>query len=402
MRVAGSTLRSLLVLGLFGLFLPADVSAQTLATPPNTSQSAPASQPNAEVLFEQQKEEFRNKMLSNPPHDGGCFEAKPPDQTWNSVPCKPAPRAPSPLALGKGVVKFAVGNATDDVAQVSGIISSVTGSFDGATGITDIYSPIYLGKSMTVYPNTYSLQINANEFSTNATSACAHVSGCHGWEQFIFSQRSGCDGSACVYIEYWLFDSPSCPSDATTGKGCTCPGSPWFPYSDASGITASGCFFNTTPTGNFATPSIADFGKLKFVGQANLNGYDVATLQTADGVLHANRYAASTLNLAQAWTGAEFNVVGDCCVYETFFNAGTNVAVRIHTTSTKAPTCFQSTPTNPFTGSTAEINNLSLLDGSCAPKSPSDIAFAQSGGGDPGASGYSIGDPDLVTLNGAH
>jgi hypothetical protein len=163
---------------------------------------------------------------------------------------------------------------------------------------------------------------------------------------------------------------------------------------DKTGATASGCYFNTEATA-VSKPPVADFGKLKLVGQAGVGGKDAATIQTADGTLHRNSFDANALNLAKFWTGAEFNVFGDCCAYEAFFNTGTNMVVRIHTTSQKPPDCFLSTttPDHIFIGATAETNNLDLVSNSCAAKSPSDITFTQSGGGDPVTLGFSIGNP---------
>jgi hypothetical protein len=176
------------------------------------------------------------------------------------------------------------------------------------------------------------------------------------------------------------------------------PPSPWTAYYDPSGQTASGCYFNTPAKGGFSTPAIADVGKLKFTGAANSGGTDSVTLQTADGVLHATSYPDSTLNLAQGWIGAEFNVFGDCCAYPAFFNTGSNLTVRLSATSASAPTCTQV-----FDGITAETNNLSLLVGSCLPDGGAHaIVFSKSGGGDPRASGYAIGDPHLATFYGVH
>lgn len=348
-------------------------------------------------------------MLAVPLPGNGCFEAKPPSETWNSVKCKPAPKAPTPLAL-KVSPSINVGAGNTYVARLTGTLSSATGSFDSANGITALYSPIFQDTSKTAYPNTYTLQINANMFPTNATTACTSV-GCRGWEQFVFSQRSACGGSPCVYIEYWLFDTPSCPINGAQKKGCACPAGPWIAYYDPSGLTGSGCFFNTAATSNFAAPSIADLGKLKFTGQANSNGSDIVTLQTADGVLHVKNYPATTLNLSQSWTEAEFNIFGDCCAYPMFFNTGSSLAVRLSTGSTAAPKCIQYPVYLPppavslyFSGATAETNNLSLVAGSCVEQvgPPQAIVFSESGGGDPTAAGYGIGDPHLATLYGVH
>jgi hypothetical protein len=377
-----------------GLLLSIAASAQTPGPSPNAPQSAPA-QTNAQTLSEQQKEDFRTKMMRKPLPGSGCFEASYPNEEWNPVQCKPPPKPPSPLALVRRPT-INVGNGNGYFATVTGNISSATGSFDSATGITAVYSPIYQDKSKTVYSDTYSLQLNSNKFSTSATAACAGgAANCHGWQQFLFSQRSAC-GTACVYIEYWLFDSPSCPSNGKLGKGCACPPSPWTAYYDPSGQTASGCYFNT-PAPGFSTPAVADLGKLKFTGAANSGGTDVVTVQTADGNLHATSYPDSTLNLAQGWNGAEFNVFGDCCAYPVFFNTGSNLTVRLSTTSASAPICTQS-----FDGTTAETNNLSLLVGSCHPDvgGAQAIVFSESGGGDP--SGYAVGDPHLATFYGVH
>lgn len=379
-------------------------SAQTAPSSNNPQSSARA---NVEALTDQQKEEFRTKMLRKAPPGSGCFEAVPGNENWNPVQCLPAPKFPAPLAR-RTVTRLNVGDGMGDIAEVAGKISAVTGSFDSVTGVTAIYSPIGEDTTKTVYPNTYMFQINSNQFSTKATSACSNVSTCNGWEQFIFSQRSDC-GGPCVYIEYWIFNSPSCPENGALGKGCTCPpGTPFTPYYDPTGKTGSGCTFNTPATGNtpsnpFPPPAISDLGKLKFSAQANSNGMDVVTLQTADGRLHANSYAATTINLSQGWTGAEFNIFGDCCAYPVFLNTGSNLAVRVDTTSTKAPTCFLSVPPNSvFSGSTAETNNLSLVSNSCARATPSDIVFVENGGGNPTAAGYSIGDPHLGTVWGLH
>jgi hypothetical protein len=392
-RSSYSVLESLGVLAVslsVGVLSPIAAWAQTPEPSANAPQSAPA-QPNAQILSDEQKENFRKKMMGIPLNHSGCFEASPANEDWKEVQCEPPPKPPSPLALRRLAVTN-VGNGTDYFAQVTGgYISSATGSFDNgsATGITSVYSPIYNSSKTVVHPNTYTLQLNANRFSTSATAACAGGGGCKGWEQFLFSQRSAC-GKACVYIEYWLFESPSCPSQGTLGKGCSCPSAEWISYYDPSGVTASGCYINTNATG-FPTPAIADLGKLKLTGAANSGGVDQVTLQTADGVLHALNYPDSTLNLAKGWTGAEFNVFGDCCAYEAFLNSGSNLTTRLSTTSANAPSCLPpNTPTTTFDGSTAETNNLQLVSGSCLPGgSPLAIVFSESGGGSlPG--GYTI------------
>ena len=319
-----------------------------------------AAEPNAQPLSDKDREDFRTKMLGVPLPDSGCFEAKYPNATWNKVPCGPPPKSPYPL--GRRVRPTNVGNGTGYFARVAGNITSATGSFDnpGTTGITAVYSPMQNGASpRTVYANTYSLQLNADGFNT---PACGGVAGCGAWQQFIFSQRSACGGTPCVVIQYWLIGKLPCNP-------------PWQSYVDPSGATVNGCY-QSSPTMNLpTTPAIGDLGSLALTGKANLNGNDVVTLQTADGHLYATTYPDNTLNLAQAWTGAEFNIFGDCCAYEVFLNNGSNLKVRLSTTSTNAPTCTQN-----LSNFAAETNNLNLVAGSCVPGPGSAIAFTESGG----------------------
>jgi hypothetical protein len=387
-HIVNRNLGILVIILLPSLLAPATGSAQNAAPP-----SAPA-QPSAQALSDQQRNDFRKEMSVIPLPGRGCFEAKYPDRTWKPVQCGAPPRAPN---LGAAVRRrpALVGGGTDQVAQVmTGTLSSATGSFDSATGITDIDGSIFHSPPPTVYPNTYTLQVNTNRFPTSVISACASGTGCQGWQQFILSQRSAC-GTACIYIEYWLFDTPSCPTDGKLGKGCTCPGSPWQSWYDPSGETDSGCFFNTPPRTDFSTPAVADLGKLSLSGAANSGGMDIVTLQTADGNMHATNYPDSTLGLAQSWNAAEFNVFGDCCGYETFLNAGSNLTVRLSTNNgtINSPNCMLTSPRNPtFNGTTAETNNLSL--GSCSPvggAAPA-IVFSESGGGALPAGNYVPGD----------
>lgn len=100
-----------------------------------------------------------------------------------------------------------VGNGTDFSAQpASGLISEADRLFDQVTGITSEYM-LLNGKQST---GVFSLQLNTQTFTT---SACGQASSCTGWQQFIFS-NGGCggNGSACAYIQSWLF-----------GYGSTCP-----------------------------------------------------------------------------------------------------------------------------------------------------------------------------------
>jgi hypothetical protein len=365
---------ALLIVSIFaGLFLSIGASAQDEKSPPSTLPSA-SQQSNPKILSEQEREDFRLKMSKVPLPSKGCFIAHYPNATWQPVTCGTAPKYPNPVA--RGARPTFVGNGNDYFIQVTGNISSATGSFDSVTGVKTEYGARY-GDESTVYPNTYTLQLNANQFST---SACGGVPGCMGWEQFVFSQ-SVCtpNPTPCIFIEYWLLYHPSpCPAG-------------WIFYAGT-----PGCFINTA----FAAvpmPPLAQLQNLKLTGSVS-GGIDTVTLSTASGDIVATAQD-SILGLAAGWTGGEFNLVGDCCLSEAYFNSGSNLTVRLSASNgtTSAPTY-----TTSFSGATGETNNLNLTGPPSAigGASPA-IVFSESGGGlvPPGVS---IGDTHLTTFQGVH
>jgi hypothetical protein len=226
------------------------------------------------------------------------------------------------------------------------------------------------GNLSTVYLDVYSLQLNANEFTT---PACSGAAGCSGWEQFLYSQ-SECGGNGCIFIEYWLLNHTSpCPA-----------GNAWTYYAGTPS-TVPGCYLNTA-VAPVPAQALGDLGNLTLSGSVS-GGTDVVTVSTANGDVHAATQD-SILGLAQGWTGAEFNVVGDCCASEAFFNSGSAITVRLAGANgtTDAPQCATS-----FTGPTAETNNLNLstpcsTGGGSFPA----IVFPESGGG-PIPAGTTIG-----------
>jgi hypothetical protein len=143
-----------------------------------------------------------------------CLTAKYPATAWTEVPCIKPPN--TPFLRAKGIRPLNVGNGTDFSAQpASGLISEADGSFDQVTGVTSEFM-LLNGKQS---PGVFSLQLNTQ--IGFPTSACGQVSGCTGWQQFIFS-NGGCggNGSACAYIQSWLFGFGStCPSGWSGGFG---------------------------------------------------------------------------------------------------------------------------------------------------------------------------------------
>ena len=327
----------------------------------------------------QERKSFHEKMLTIPVPHRGCFEAHYPTATWTETPCVAAPKVPSPLVKGTAFPNT-VGAGTDYFTSVSGHLSSATGSFDSATGITKEYGS--KGNDLTtVYPDVYELQMNSNVY----TAPCPSAGGCQGWEQFLFSQ-SQC-GGACVFIEYWLLNYPSpCP---TTEAWIYYPGSP---------TTTPGCYFNTNGKGLPAPVALADFGKLVMTASVS-GGNDEVQLTDGDGNVY-KQSNASVANLANGWSGAEYNVFGDCCASHIYFTgAPATVVVRqaVNNGTTNAPSC-----TSSFNGTTAETNNLNLTGGCTASGGAKPaIVFTETGGGTL-PPGVSIGDPHFTTFQSSH
>jgi hypothetical protein len=163
-----------------------------------------------------------------------------------------------------------------------------------------------------------------------------------------------------------------------------------------------GCFKSSDATVISTPPPLADLSKLKLHGAVTSGGLDTVTLTTASGDIAANAQD-SVLNLASTWSGAEFNVFGDCCSSEAYFNSGSNLKVVLSVTNgtANAPNCIST-----FKGFTAETNNLDLVANSCsqiagaAGAAPA-IVFSERGGG-PLPRGVTIGDTHLTTFFKVH
>jgi hypothetical protein len=262
----------------------------------------------------------------------GCFTATFPKIRWNKTPCKPGPKHPYPPVHGHR--PQLVGNGTDYSAEVTGHLTSVTGSFDSVSpGTTETGQRNGSGPQVA---NTYSLQINAKPFTAALCSGSPNP-GCRDWQQFVYSSTYN-----VVFMQYWLLK-----------YNTTCPGG-WntfmFPMS-----TDIYCYKNSTAsTLTGGIPSVASLGGVTLTGNAASGGNDSIVMSTATG--HATATAAdSVLHLAGGWTGAEFTVVGDCCGSRANFSAGTTLNVRttVHNGTRHAPSCV-------FEGFTGETNNLNL------------------------------------------
>jgi hypothetical protein len=281
------------------------------------------------------REDWRATMSLRPLPKKGCFTSAYPAVDWQEVPCGPPPKRPLLPAKRPRNVGGGGPIQTDFTAQVPPCnppchITAAIGSFDSVTGVTSLDG--------TNNANTFTLQMNTQ--TTNPT-ACSGISSCQGWQQFVFSAASECNGP-CIFIEYWLLNFGSnCPTTQTQ---------PWQSDGD------NDCWFNS-PTTSVPTQTIADLGSL--IMTAMVGSEDTVNLSTASGLFAVEQ--DSVLNLhelsASAWLGTEYNIFGDCCGSEVIFNAGSTFVVRLSMLygSMSPPACV------PNSGTTGESNNLNLV-----------------------------------------
>ena len=208
---------------LAGLLLTGPASAQT-ATPPST-------EPPKAPISAQSMEAWRTTMARTPKPQTGCFTAAYPSTEWKEVPCA-APR-PRPFPPAVGQRPLTVGNSTDWTANsATGAISQAIGSFDSVTGVTS-------ETDSAAGANTFSLQLNTNQFKT---SSCSSSGTCVGWQQFVFS-TNGCTNAQatvpCAFMQYWLiFYNQACPGDGTPSIHRPRPGPPAPPIAGRTAPTA--------------------------------------------------------------------------------------------------------------------------------------------------------------------
>ena len=272
---------------------------------------------------------WRKAMARTPLPKTGCFHASHPRMTWDEVPCV-SPPASAHFGPGAGSNVFTVGAGSGDfIASVSGTtISFAQGRFPTVTNVTSEH-----GSDGTA--NRYSLQLNTNTF---VTAACNGVSGCRGWQQFIYTT-----GFGQILIESWLlFYNNTCIL-------------PW--VSDLRG----NCYINSFGP-SIAGQPISNLANLVLIGTA-ANDTDSVLFDVGNGEIYSS-IMNTVLFTSQGWTSADFNIFGDSGASPgaNFDDANATVVVQLtfENGSVIAPTCVVG-------NSTAETNNLSLLSGSCCP-----------------------------------
>jgi IPT/TIG domain len=278
--------------------------------------------------------------ISHTPLPGiGCFIASYPAVAWQASQCKVAPKVtfgPSAgLHSAKPFSPDVVGNGNDYSAVMTSGIDQATGSFTGVS--RNIAESGQNGGTGPQIPNTYSLQLNTQRFSTPECVGASDPSACRGWEQFVYDSYAN-----SVYIQYWLlgYDEP-CPST-------------WMTF-DSDCYSNSGA--DSLPSGS---PNVGELDQVRFSGSAvapggpYADGFDGVSL--TDGTQAAGVGTVDTvLDLGSHWTTSEFGIFGDGGGGQANFTTGS----KLETQTTllgggeSAPACVNE-------GFTAETNNLSL------------------------------------------
>ena len=267
----------------------------------------------------------------------GCYRASYPVLRWHAARCVRAPRVPlRPRPMPRSARHAGpelVGNGVGYSAQVSGLISQATGTFqDVSPGITE-QGPVN-GPGSANVANAFSLQLNSQFFSGSpACAGSSDPSNCQAWQQFVYNYSDAYD--AFVYIQYWLLN-----------YGATCP-SGW--NSDDSGS----CVTNSPAA--FVNPLTASqLGNVALTGTATSGGDDGVSLTVGDGASLITT-SDSVLDLASFWNTTEWGVYGDGDLSEAYFGPGTTLTAQTALTATTpaAPSCVDE-------GFTGETNNLSL------------------------------------------
>jgi hypothetical protein len=268
----------------------------------------------------------------------GCYHASYPALRWHAVKCAAAPKVPLLPGPVAGSARHGgpetVGDGTDYSAQVSGLISKATGTFQGvSSGITEKGQA---GGSGSQVANAFSLQLNSQFFT--GSPACANSgdpSGCLAWQQFVYTYESRSVGY--VFMQYWLINYDA-----------TCP-SGWFTYS-------SDCYTNsnasTVPGGPVTAAQLAT---VNLTGSAASGGQDGVSLSVGSGRATSVTNSDSKIHLASSWNTTEWGVYGDGGGSAANFGSGTTLEAQTVLTATSgaAPTCVQE-------GFTGETNNLTL------------------------------------------
>jgi hypothetical protein len=280
------------------------------------------------------RENWRQLMLRTPTPKTGCYTSAFPRTEWREVPCSTEPARPHPRLF----VPLTLGAGNDISALVTGSLTSATGSLLHVTGVTRESDP---GGQ-----NSYSLQLNTNNF--NSAALCAGQPGCVGWQQFIR------DNPGAVYIQYWLVN-----------HGSPCPANPanfsdtWHFFAGQPGQSSPGCFINGFQTPLTVETALEDLEGMRVTGSTSPSAQSVIFEGPFDQIFTSTDNG-DLLGIGNQWNQAEFNIFGSCTGCQATFNTGSEIVVQIAVNNGTA-----NAPSSSSTGFTAETNNLSLINPTC-------------------------------------
>jgi hypothetical protein len=399
---------------LLGLLSFVTASAQSIAPSSAEPAAVPSPQtakPPVQLTPEerQSREQWRRKMSAVPLPNKGCFTAVYPGKKWRQVTCVPAPNYPQPPR--RGAKPLVVGDGNDVSAMApSGLISQATGSFETVSGVTGESGTI--ANSGAAVANAYTLQLN-----TNFMPGCGGSpnSSCERWQQFVFDNNAH-----RVYIQYWLIGyDTACPAggqninpQATVsgtvtvtvccpGQNCCPAGQNWMQFSFTGSLEID-CYkddsVGSVPSPPLPNEPITNLANLSLQGNVSMSGDSVTFTDLNSGMYMV--VGDNSVNAANAWNIAEFNVFGDGGNgnggSEAFFNDGSTIVPRTEILygGTSAPVCS----TEGFSG---ETNNLSFGPDAPSPSPPGPAMLfieSRAGGAPPNicAAAVSVGNPQLT------
>jgi hypothetical protein len=329
----------------FGSLLFATALSSCSGSPGSYSPSMPVSSPAAasRPVAGDAVRAWSRSLIRVPLPSAGCFKASYPAIGWSRVACaKAAPPPPIPPPSGN-VTPAVIGDGRDLALSVSPqIISTAIGSFPDVSGVKHVRTVGVraFGKGCVCGNDAYTLQLNSNTYLTND---CGRNPQCTGWEQFVYASPTNTSvKTAEVFIQDWRI--------RTTSTSLKCP-------PKHSGWAANGgdCYYSSPGIEVPAIP-ISELDEMSLSGSAASSG-DSAFLTVGTTAYGMKNVQGDLMDLDRNWTGAEFNIVGDCCGSRASFNAGSKITVSIEADdgSTAAPACL----TNK--GTTAETNSLSFV-----------------------------------------
>jgi hypothetical protein len=304
-----------------------------------TSGASAATSPEVAAL----QATWREAISHTPAPQGGCFTAHYPRLAWSKAECVKAPDVLFIPKTGQSDGARTVGDGDDYAIQTKSLISTGVGSFSKVKGLK---SETGDGKA-----NAYTLQLNSEFFNGPVCAGAAVPSKCLSWLQYVYF---GYKGQSSVFMQYWLITwNTKCPTGWMSAGGGDC-------YKNSAAVSAP-------------PEPITDLSQMSISGSAVNGGLDTTIF--TDG---ANAYTTTgpdtVVDLANAWNGAEFNVIGPGGGSEANFNTGTSLTVGIAVTdgSTAKPKCLSNA------GTTGETNNLTL--GACKAKAGDEpsISFVES------------------------